>query len=589
MKVLFVDDEIESKLQNTFGNMQAYYGVENVFSSKYADDALAFLKTHSEEIDLIFIDHYLGGSNINGLDLGKIIGEKFPFIAIIMVTGEANKVEICQEAMRSGFSDFLDKGKFIKERAIIFPEFDRIGLLPSIIIKQKTKSEYVANKKLRFELKELSQIVLDKRKPSLNLDKELIGNSKQINLIKSFIQAYAATDETVLILGENGTGKELVAKNIHLLSDRSKQPYITVNCAAIPEALIESELFGHKKGSFTDAIAKKGKFELANFGTLFLDEIGDLSLSAQAKILRAIQEKKITPVGGESDVDVNIRIICATNKNLVSLVKKEKFREDLYNRIRSIFPKLPELKERKEDIIELLNHWSIQYIEAAYKAGRNQQSAKWKALSDDKKYLFFFTEDSIEMIKERNWPGNVRELKRFFSSIVTVIYPFVERNPINHLYLKECLEMWEAKETKPETGQETFAIIENIQPLQNGQSVLDVYSTIKQKNRDLFFTFWDKVGEIFTSEIPSSESAESIAQKLFELDLIHGNTNPSKSLKDAKLAHHSSMCIALNMPHNKHKHILKWAYNKKGYRKGMDKCLQNFSDGLEKFNIIVNS
>ena len=231
--------------------------------------------------------------------------------------------------------------------------------------------------------------------------KDMIGDSVQMKEIRDIIQKIANTDVRVLITGENGTGKELIAHAIHKQSKRSKIPMIEVNCAAIPSELIESELFGHEKGSFTSANKqKKGKFELADQGTLFLDEIGDMSLSAQAKVLRALQENKITRVGGEKTIDVNVRIIAATNKNLKEEIENKKFREDLLHRISVIPIKVPSLRERSDDIPILINYFLEKICQ--------EHGIKKKKISDA----------SINLLKKHDWPGNIRELRNVIERLV---------------------------------------------------------------------------------------------------------------------------------------------------------------------------
>ena len=231
--------------------------------------------------------------------------------------------------------------------------------------------------------------------------KDMIGDSVQMQEIRDIIQKIANTDVRVLITGENGTGKELIAHAIHKQSKRSKIPMIEVNCAAIPSELIESELFGHEKGSFTSANKqKKGKFELADQGTLFLDEIGDMSLSAQAKVLRALQENKITRVGGEKTIDVNVRIIAATNKNLKEEIENKKFREDLLHRISVIPIKVPSLRERSDDIPILINYFLEMICQ--------EHGVKKKKISDG----------SINFLKKHDWPGNIRELRNVIERLV---------------------------------------------------------------------------------------------------------------------------------------------------------------------------
>ena len=229
----------------------------------------------------------------------------------------------------------------------------------------------------------------------------MIGHSEALELIRAMIDKVAPTDARVLITGANGSGKELVARSLHQKSARSAMPYIEVNCAAIPSELIESELFGHEKGSFTSAIKQhKGKFEQADGGTLFLDEVGDMSLAAQAKVLRVLQEKKLSRVGSDKDIVVNVRVIAATNKDLRAEIAAGNFREDLYHRLSVIVIKVPSLDERKEDIPELVNYFSEQICNEAGKPART------------------FTPEAIKMLQERSWTGNIRELRNIVERLL---------------------------------------------------------------------------------------------------------------------------------------------------------------------------
>jgi len=240
------------------------------------------------------------------------------------------------------------------------------------------------------------QLVVENKRLKKKVDKnyEMIGESLETKKIKAIIEKVAPTEARVLITGENGTGKELVAHWLHQKSERSKFPMIEVNCAAIPSELIESELFGHVKGSFTGANKDRaGKFEAANGGTIFLDEIGDMSLSAQAKVLRALQENKISRVGSDKDIKVDVRVIAATNKKLSKEISKGRFREDLYHRLAVILINVPSLNERKDDIPILVDHFSELIAE-------QQGNAKKQ-----------FSESALEMLKKYNWTGNIRELR----------------------------------------------------------------------------------------------------------------------------------------------------------------------------------
>jgi DNA-binding NtrC family response regulator len=230
---------------------------------------------------------------------------------------------------------------------------------------------------------------------------QMIGSSAALQHIRDIIAKVAPTDARVLITGANGTGKELVARSLHQQSDRSAMPYIEVNCAAIPSELIESELFGHEKGSFTSAIKqKKGDFELADGGTLFLDEIGDMSLPAQAKVLRALQENKITRVGGEKEIPVNVRILAATNKNLKAEIEKGNFREDLYHRLSVIVIQVPPLRERKDDIPLLVQNFVEMIAQDMGKAAPQ------------------FEPEAIEALQQYQWTGNIRELRNIVERLV---------------------------------------------------------------------------------------------------------------------------------------------------------------------------
>lgn len=230
---------------------------------------------------------------------------------------------------------------------------------------------------------------------------EMIGAAPAMNELNDMIERVAPTNARVLILGENGTGKELVARQLHEMSPRCNGPFVEVNCAAIPSELIESQLFGHEKGAFTSAIKqKKGDFELADNGTLFLDEIGDMSLAAQAKVLRALQENKITRVGGEEEIKVDVRVIAATNKNLQDEIAKGTFREDLYHRISMIIMRVPPLRERLDDIPLLINSFVV------------------KAANEMGKPIPVFTEKAIEELKKQQWTGNIRELQNVVGRLV---------------------------------------------------------------------------------------------------------------------------------------------------------------------------
>ena len=241
----------------------------------------------------------------------------------------------------------------------------------------------------------------------------MIVESKELKKIEEIIKRVSVTNSRVLITGENGTGKELVAHAIHEKSTRSRIPMIEVNCAAIPSELIESELFGHEKGSFTSANKqKKGKFEIANGGTIFLDEIGDMSLSAQAKVLRALQENKITRVGGEKEIEINVRVLAATNKNLEKEIQEEKFREDLYHRLSVIKIHVPALRERKNDIPVLIDYFSNQICK--------EQGIKKKHID----------QDAINLLTEKDWSGNIRQLRNIIERLIILSEKIITQDDV---------------------------------------------------------------------------------------------------------------------------------------------------------------
>ena len=303
---------------------------------------------------------------MDGMEVLKKVNLKKISVPFIMLTGHGN-VQTAVSAMKLGAFDFIQKP----------PDLNR--LLISVRSALKSKKLYETPKKSQSKIIERFR---------------LIGSSKKIKLINDLIDKVSKTNARVLITGESGTGKEIVANQLHYKSYRSNYSFIEVNCAAIPSELIESELFGHIKGSFTSAFNdKKGKFELADSGTLFLDEIADLSLKAQAKVLRALQENKITRVGGSKDIKVDARVICATNKDLKVEISKGNFREDLYHRLAVIEIKLPTLSERIDDIKELITYF-LEKISI-------ENNDKKKKISDS----------AITQLKKNNWKGNIRELR----------------------------------------------------------------------------------------------------------------------------------------------------------------------------------
>ncbi|MEE4177863.1 MAG: sigma-54 dependent transcriptional regulator, partial [Bacteroides sp.] len=321
-------------------------------------------KIENSHFDVVLCDIKM--PKMDGLEVLNKIQEKDPDATVVMISGHGS-IDTAVEAIKKGAFDFISKPLDLNRLLItIRNAMDKTQLVTETrVLKRKVSKTY-----------------------------EMIGNSEAIHKIKEMIERVAPTDARIFITGQNGTGKELVARWLHELSNRSKGPFIEVNCAAIPSELIESELFGHEKGSFTSAIKqKKGNFELASGGTLFLDEIGDMSLAAQAKVLRALQENKITRVGGEKDIPVDVRVVAATNKNIHKEIENGNFREDLYHRLSVILIHVPTLNERTDDIPLLANHFLEQVLA--------EQGMAPKA----------FTEGAFDALKKIEWTGNIRELR----------------------------------------------------------------------------------------------------------------------------------------------------------------------------------
>ena len=342
----------------------------NIYEAKNGKEGLEIIKSNNK-LDIVLCDIKM--PLVDGLEVlnkSKNIKPNLPFI---MLTGHGN-INTAVEAMKTGAFDFISKP----------PDLNRlITSVRNVIENNKLKSE---NKKL---------------KKRVHKSYEIIGNSKVINSVKEMISKVSNTDARVLITGESGTGKELVAHQIHLQSNRNKEALVEVNCAAIPSELIESELFGHIKGSFTSAIKdRRGKFEVANNGTIFLDEVADMSLKAQAKVLRALEEKKIQRVGSDKNIKVNVRVIAATNKDLKKEISNGNFREDLYHRLAVILINVPRLDERKEDISLLSNHF-IKNLSL-------EQGTELKIIS----------EKAISLLKDYNWTGNIRELRNVIERLI---------------------------------------------------------------------------------------------------------------------------------------------------------------------------
>jgi two-component system, NtrC family, nitrogen regulation response regulator NtrX len=364
--ILIIDDE--KAIRKTLGEILAYEGYK-IDDAENGDEGLRKIK--EKVYDVVLCDIKM--PKVDGLEFLEKAKEINPDVPIIMISGHGT-IETAVEAVKKGAFDYVAKP----------PDLNRLLITIRNAMDKQT---------LVTETKVL------KRKVSKV--QEMIGESGALKKIKDTIDKVAPTDARVLITGENGSGKELVARWMHEKSNRAGGPIIEVNCAAIPSELIESELFGHEKGSFTSAIKQRiGKFEQANGGTLFLDEIGDMSLTAQAKVLRALQESKITRVGGEKDITVDVRVIAATNKDLLKEVEAKNFRLDLYHRLSVIIIHVPSLNERKEDIPLLADHF-LQQVADDY--GQTKKAIDKKA---------------VDALQKHNWSGNIREFRNVMERLV---------------------------------------------------------------------------------------------------------------------------------------------------------------------------
>lgn len=378
MKILVIDDE--RSIRNSMKDILQYEGHEVVLAENGME---GLVSVKSEKPDIVFCDIKM--PKMEGIEVLERIKEFSADTPVIMISGHGT-IDTAIEAIRKGAYDFIEKPL----------DLNRI----LITIKNATDKHLLIH-----ETKTL------KNKVSKKYD--MIGNSEALNHIRAMIDKVAVSDARILITGPNGSGKELVAHQLHELSHRKDNAFVEVNCAAIPSELIESELFGHEKGSFTSAIKqKKGKFELANGGTLFLDEIGDMSLNAQAKVLRALQEQKITRVGGDTDINIDVRVIAATNKNLKEEIKKGNFREDLYHRLSVIIIDVPPLCQRLEDIDDLANHFLTEVC--------TEMGIAPKTLSPD----------AIAALKECEWTGNIRELRNVVERLVILCGNTITREDV---------------------------------------------------------------------------------------------------------------------------------------------------------------
>jgi two-component system nitrogen regulation response regulator NtrX len=364
--ILVIDDE--KSIRNTLQEVLEYEN-HKVDLATNGSEGLELFNNH--DYDIVLCDIKMPG--MDGIEVLEKLVQRSHDIPVIMISGHGN-IDTAVEAIKKGAYDFIEKPLDLNR----------------LLVTMRNATE-------RNEL--VSETRVLKRKISKTY--EIVGESEAIRKVKDMIERVAPTDARVLITGDNGTGKELVARWLHEKSQRSDMPFVEVNCAAIPSELIESELFGHEKGAFTSAIKqRKGKFEQAHGGTLFLDEVGDMSLSAQAKVLRALQEHRITRVGSDKDIEVDVRVITATNKNLKEEIVQKNFREDLYHRLSVIIIHVPALNERIEDLPILADYFNEQ-ISAEY--GRSKMT---------------ILPDAISEFQKITWSGNIREFRNVLERLI---------------------------------------------------------------------------------------------------------------------------------------------------------------------------
>ena len=383
MKILIIDDE--RSIRNSLGEILSDEG----YTVEKAEDGTVGLQMATRgHYDVIFCDIKMPG--MDGMELLDKLTEEGIDSPMVMISGHGD-IETAVECIKKGAFDFIQKPL----------DLNRI----LITVKNATdKTKLVTQTRIL-------------KKKAYGGDR-MVGESAAITRVREIIEKVAPTPARVLITGGNGSGKELVARSLHALSDRAAQPYIEVNCAAIPSELIESELFGHEKGSFTSAIRQhKGKFEQADGGTLFLDEIGDMSLAAQAKVLRVLQENKLSRVGSDADIRVDVRVVAATNKNLLAEIEKGTFREDLYHRLSVIVIHVPSLDERKEDIPLLVDY----FVD--------------KICSETAMTRKSFSPEAVKMLQDRSWKGNIRELHNVVERLLILGDPVISAQNIKDYVL----------------------------------------------------------------------------------------------------------------------------------------------------------
>lgn len=383
MKILVVDDEraIRNSLKEILGD-------EGYDVDVAEDGAAAVEMAEKERYDVIFCDIKM--PNMEGTEVLEKLKADGVESAIIMISGHGD-IDTAVECIKKGAFDFIQKPL----------DLNRI----LITIKNATERTKIMTENTNLKKRVYGQ--------------QMIGESAPMKHLKEMIEKVAPTNTRVLITGPNGSGKELVARSLHQQSTRSNMPYVDVNCAAIPSELIESELFGHEKGAFTSAVKQhKGKFEQADGGTLFLDEIGDMSLAAQAKVLRVLQEKKLSRVGSDKDIEVNVRVIAATNKDLKAEIEKGNFREDLYHRLSVIVLHVPSLDERKDDIPLLVDYFVDQVS--------TESGMPKKAISPE----------AMKLLQEKSWTGNIRELRNVVERLL-----ILGSNPVSAQDVKDYVNI----------------------------------------------------------------------------------------------------------------------------------------------------
>jgi two-component system nitrogen regulation response regulator NtrX len=378
-RILVIDDE--KSIRNTLKEILEY----EKFDIELAEDGILGLEIiNSMKIDAILCDIKM--PKMDGMEVLNHIMQDHADIPVVMISGHGD-IDTAVEAIKKGAFDFIQKPLDLNRLMV-------------------TVRNALDRSKLVTETKTLRK--------KISKAYEMVGDSEAMTKVKEMIERIAPTEARVLITGENGTGKELVAHQIHEKSSRNTGPFVEVNCAAIPSELIESELFGHEKGAFTSAIKQRiGKFELANGGTIFLDEIGDMSASAQAKVLRALQENRITRVGGEKEIQVNVRVIAATNKNLKEEIEKHNFREDLYHRLSVILIQIPTLNERKTDIPALANHF-IEQVCCDYGIPKKKISS-----------------GAIKELQKIKWTGNIREFHNVIERLIILCQDEIKESDVS--------------------------------------------------------------------------------------------------------------------------------------------------------------